>query len=260
MPMKKTMLGLAVILLIGVSLTISGCEVVTGSGEIITLEMDYRDFERIEVTYAFEVEIEQSETYQVQIIIDEALLEYLQVKKSGGTVYIGLKSGNTYMDQVRKAEIKLPRLRRLELSGASGGTVSGFSTVNDMRFELSGASSLDVINLKARDIDIEASGASEFAGNVEIRAGEFKLSGGSTLKLAGSASDISLEASGASDAHLADFTTASADIELSGASDAEVVVNERLEINLSGASKLIYYGNPRLGSINVSGGSSIVQK
>ena len=64
----------------------------------------------------------------------------------------------------------------------------------------------------------------------------------------------------ASQADLDHFTVNDADIELSGASDAEIIVNQRLEIDLSGASELIYHGNPKVGSINVSGGSSIMQK
>jgi hypothetical protein len=260
MPVKTILLSLAVIVMAGMMVTASGCKVVTGSGETITLEMDYEDFERIEVSYAFDVDIERADTYKVHIIIDETLLEYLHVDKSGGTIYIGLKSGNTNMDQTRKAEITLPRLQRLELSGASDGIVRGFSGSDDMDFELSGASSLEVVDLKAGNIDVDISGASEFNGNIEIREGEFDLSGASILELTGSASDTSLEASGASDVRLAEFTTVNANIELSGASDAEIIVNQRLEIDLSGASELIYHGNPKVGSINVSGGSTIMQK
>jgi len=47
---------------------------------------------------------------------------------------------------------------------------------------------------------------------------------------------------------------------LSGASDATVNASGRLDGNLSGASRIIYMGNPTLGSVSASGGSTISQK
>jgi hypothetical protein len=258
--LKKVTLCLILVAAISLPLTISGCEVVTGSGELMTLVMDYEDFERIEAGYAFDIEITRADTYKVHIIIDEALVEYLNVKKSGGTVYIGLKSGYNYMKQIRRAEITLPRLSRLELSGASEGTISGFSTSGDMSFELSGASSLNIEDLKTGVVNLDMSGASDITGKVETSEGKFGLSGASNLKLSGSAAEIKIEASGASEVTLTDFPVVNADVELSGGSDAEIDVSGRLSIDLSGGSKLSYAGDPKLGSIDVSGSSSIVQK
>lgn len=260
MSMKKIALSLIMAAVICITVTMSGCEVVTGSGDIITLQMDYEDFERIEAGYAFDIEVTRADTYQVHLVIDEVLVEYLNVKQSGGTVYIGLKSGYNYMNQSRKAEITLPRLSRLELSGASEGVISGFSTTDDIDFELSGASRLEIKELKTGKTDLDLSGASEVTGSIDTNEGNFRLSGASTLELSGSAPDISVEASGASEVILKDFSAVTAEVELSGASDAELVVSKRLDIDLSGGSKLIYSGDPKLGSIDVSGSSSIVQK
>lgn len=258
--LKKLLLCLALFTIIGITPMISGCEAVTGSGEPMTLEMDYEDFERIEAGYGFDVEITRADTYKVNIIIDEVLVEYLNVKKSGGTVYIGLKSGYNYMEQIRRAEITLPKLNRLELSGGSEGIISGFSTTNDISFELSGASQLNMNNLKADTVDLNISGASKVIGTIEAKRGEFDLSGASKLEISGSAPEISIEASGDSEVKLTDFPTVDADVELSGGSNAEIFVSGRLSIDLSGASKLIYSGDPKLGSIDVSGSSSILQK
>ena len=258
--LKKLIFYSVLVITVSITLMISGCEAVTGSGEPMTLVMDYEDFERIEAGYGFEVEITRADTYKVNIIIDEVLVEYLNVKKSGGTVYIGLKSGYNYMKQTRRAEITLPKLNRLELSGGSEGTISGFSTTNDMSFELSGASYLNIKNLKVSTVDLGISGGSEVVGTIEAKTGKFGLSGASKLEISGSAPEISLEASGDSEVKLEDFPTVNADVELSGGSDAEVFVSGRLSINLSGASKLTYSGDPKLGSIDVSGSSSILQK
>ena len=258
--LEKLLLCSVIITMLVITVMMSGCEAVTGSGKPMTLEMDYEDFERIEAGYGFKVEVTRSDTYKVNIIIDEILIEYLNVKKSGGTVYIGLKSGYNYMKQTRRAEIKLPKLNRLELSGGSEGIISGFSTSSDISFELSGASQLNIKNLKAGTVDLGISGDSEVIGTIEAKKGEFNLSGASKLEISGSAPEISVEASGASEVILTDFPTVNAEVELSGGSDAEIFVSGRLSIDLSGASKLTYSGDPKLGSIDVSGSSSIFQK
>jgi len=59
---------------------------------------------------------------------------------------------------------------------------------------------------------------------------------------------------------LPDFSVVDADINLSGASGVTVNASGRLDGNLSGASRLNYMGNPTLGSISASGGSTISQK
>jgi hypothetical protein len=52
----------------------------------------------------------------------------------------------------------------------------------------------------------------------------------------------------------------SAEVDLSGASHAVISVSDRMDVNLSGASGLEYSGDPKLGSLNVSGGSTIRER
>jgi hypothetical protein len=73
----------------------------------------------------------------------------------------------------------------------------------------------------------------------------------------GSADDVTLGLSGASSARLAAFPVAVAAVHLSGASSADIEVSDKLDIVISGVSRLVYSGNPMLGAINVSGGSTL---
>jgi hypothetical protein len=56
---------------------------------------------------------------------------------------------------------------------------------------------------------------------------------------------------------LADFQIDDANVNLSGASHATVNLNGTLNVEASGASSLEYIGNPTLGNVNTSGGSSV---
>jgi hypothetical protein len=240
--------------------TLTGCKMVTGSGKTVTWEMDYTDFTKIDAGYAFGLTITRGDEFLVRITIDENLNEYLSINQRGDTLHIGLERGTIYTDTRQEAVITMPDLRRLELSGASKAFVSGFSTDRSVDYELSGASWLGLEDIKAGDTSLNLSGASEASGTIVMNSGNFDLSGSSNIELKGSAGDISIDGSGASEVALADFPVTNAKISLSGASNAIVRLDGRMDLDLSGASRVEYIGDPRLGSIDMSGGSSVNQR
>jgi hypothetical protein len=69
--------------------------------------------------------------------------------------------------------------------------------------------------------------------------------------------DLQLELSGASEFEGFSLETENAFLNLSGASDCELFVNEILDIEASGASKIRYKGNPAKLITNLSGASSV---
>jgi hypothetical protein len=260
MLMKKAVTCLALVLLLAVLFGAHACAgTVTASGEMVTWDMVYDDFNRLEIGSAFDVTISCSDTYLVRIIIDKALNEYLNIDQRGDTLRIALKPNYAYLGTKQQAVINLPDLRRLELSGASKAVVSGFSVSHSLDFALSGASRLDLGPTAAGNSAFSLSGASWASGNIEMDNGSFKLSGASLLELQGAADDITVDASGASSVKLSDFPVLTADVHLSGASNAVVSVSTRMDVNLSGASDLKYIGSPKLGKLNMSGASTISQ-
>ena len=258
--MKKVIVAILAVTLL-ISIMIAGCEgVVTGSGNLETKQYNFSDFNRVDVGYAFEVEIDQSSSYSISITADDNVFEHIQVTKEGGTLkldfrrVLGLGSVNL------KAKVTMPQLRGLEFSGATRGTVSGFSSTEKLDVDVSGASSLDLVDISADDVKFEVSGASEVIGDIAAADADFDVSGASTVQLEGSAIDIVVDAFGASRVKLAAFSIDNADVELSGASSGTIKLDGRLNANLSGASKLDYIGEPTMGTINISGGSSLSKK
>ena len=219
-----------------------GDERVDGSGRTVTREFDIRGFSKVDVSHAFQVEIVQGSSYGVSVRVDDNLLEYLVVEKRADTLFIGLKPFRSYnlRNATQEAEILMPDLRALEASGASDLRMDGFSSVKDFDVKLSGASFLEG-EISARDVHIEVSGASR-------------------VRLQGKAEDLRLDASGASILDLEDFPVEDADIELSGASEAQIVLSGTLDIDASGASRLYFGGSPTMGRVDLSGASSIKRR
>ncbi len=259
MTRKRVIHGLlALALMASVLATTIGCgPPVTGSGKLETREMDHSNFTKLDAGYAFRVEITRADSFFVSVTLDDNLFDYLDVSQTGSTLRIRLKSGYSYLHTTQKATVTMPDLRGLNLSGASRGDVSGFSSTDSLDIDLSGASSLDIDGVTAGNTDFDISGASRAYGSIEIADGDFNVSGASTVELEGTATDVTMDVSGASTMKLRDFAVEDADIELSGASSATINASGILDINVSGASGLTYTGNPTLDDIEVTGASTI---
>ncbi len=69
--------------------------------------------------------------------------------------------------------------------------------------------------------------------------------------------DNVLPDSGGGQIDLGDFSVGDADVEMSGGGRATVNPSGRLDVDASGGSHVFYVGNPTLGNIDTSGGSSV---
>jgi hypothetical protein len=187
--------------LLVVAALLAGCGAVslTGSGNVITQEEAISGFDRVDVSHGFRVDVGQGDTFRVVIRVDDNVVEHLEVAKKGDTLRIGLKRNRSYTlkNTTLEAEVTMPELTGLEMSGGSHATLSG------------------------------------------------------------SAQDLKLDASGGGQIDLGDFSVVDADIELSGGARAMVNPSGKLDVDASGGSHVYYVGNPTLGDIDTSGGSSV---
>lgn len=261
--MKKIIILMLVPLLL-ITVVMVGCRggVIRGSGNLETEIFSYQDFTYVDIGHAFEVEIVQSDSYSINITADDNLFEYIEVLKDGDILEIGLEPIITLWSSTLKAEIMMPELRGVYLSGATKGTVEGFNTTNNLDINVSGASSIDLVDIMTGNVSLEVSGASRAIGVLYSADADFEVSGASSIQLEGSTNDLTADASGASRANLGAYTVDNADVSFSGASSGTVKINPNgvLDVDLSGASRLSYVGEPTMGRINISGASSINQK
>lgn len=238
--MKRTS---TLVLVVLVALLV-GCTpvTITGSGNVVTQEEAITGFDKVDASHSFEVDISQGEAYSVVIRVDDNLLQQLQVVKQGDTLKIGLRPGPAYIirDATMQAEVIMPDLTGLDLSGASHATITGFESAKDLIVDLSGSSSL--------------------RGDIEAGNASFDLSGSSDVTLTGSAGDVTIDASGSSVVNLTDFPIADADVNVSGSSEATVNPSGRLDVDASGASDVTYLGSPTMGAIDTSGSSTVKPK
>jgi len=233
--------------------------VAVGPDKIDTREYDFSDFTSVEVACCFEVEISRSDSFGVTVTGSEKLFDYIVLGKSGNTLKVAVKPFHFNTRPSLKVKITMPALSKLRLSGAARCSVSGFASEDSLDLNLSGASSLD-IDIQAGKARIELSGASKLRGRMQLADAEFTLSGASRAELKGCADNVEFNAWGASRLELADFAVKDTTLDLKGASHAAVKVDGTLNLDLSGGSHLTYSGSPTMGSINVSGASTLTQR
>jgi len=241
---EKKMYKKFLTLLVFIIMLLAGCSqvAITGSGNIVTQDESITGFDRVSVEQSFDVTISQGEEYKVVVSVDDNVVQYLDIDKVGDTLNIRLESNRSYsiINATLSAEVTMPELAGVDLSGSSSASVTGFASSNDFEADLSGSTAL--------------------RGDIEAGDTSFDLSGSSSVSLSGSGGDLKVDSSGSSDVDLSDYPVDNADLNLSGSSTVTVNASGTLEVSSSGASDVFYLGNPTLGDISVSGSSSIEQK
>ena len=159
----------------------------------------------------------QSE-FSVEVEADDNLLQYIRTEVRDGRLEISLsrsvKTGNPM-----RVRISAPNIDRVEASGASRVNVS---------------------NLKNSEIALDTSGASK-------------------INLSGETSKLIVDVSGASNIDAGSLSAGTAIIDASGASKISVNVISELVADASGASRITYAGSPSVNK-STSGASSVSQK
>jgi hypothetical protein len=208
----------------------------------------------------FEVAVRPSDGFGVQVTAPDNWFEKISLKQAGDTLEVGLNMGWTFWNwwnrTTPKIAIAMPQISVLDLSGACRGNAKGFRSNQDFKLVISGASSAG-LDVQANFASVNVSGASRVDGQLVVKDAVINISGASTVALNGTADNVNLQASGASKAELETFKTNGARIELSGASRAAATLGGKLDVFLSGASRLLYSGNPVMGQMEVTGASTL---
>lgn len=229
-------------LLVGLSLlglALAGCvpRMVTGSGNTVTREYEFSDFDEVSIGYAFGGTITQGDAYRVVVRIDDNLEQYLQVEQRDRRVSIGLDDALDGGKATLAYEITLPSLTALEVDGASQARLSGFSTT--------------------QAFTATADGASRIEGDVTTGDLTLAANGASNITLSGSGGDVRAAAEGISTVNLEALTAANADVTASGVSTVIVNTGGHLDAVAEGPSNVYYLGQPTLRNIDASGGASV---
>ena len=210
------------------------------AAEAVSKDYDFKDFNRIEAGGSYELIVKQGREYKITVTGGQNDLNNMLVRKSDNTLIISKNPAHVLCffcsPKPVQVNITLPELAELSLSEAA---------------------SLNIDDFKAEAVEINLLGASRANLDLTVKTANLYLSGASKLSLAGSAQKLSLISKGAAKLTADKFPVDSAELELSGASKAEVNVKNNLKVKAFGASRVYYAGLPKIES-ELAGSSELL--
>jgi hypothetical protein len=202
------------------------------------------EFNAIKVSGAIEVYLSQGNSDAVAVSAsEEKYRDKIITEVVNGTLKIyfdGDKLSWNIGNKKLKAYVSFRDIHSLEATGASSFKIDG---------TISGA-----------NLDVKLTGASDLNGNVKFSKLVADLNGASQIRISGSADNLDINASGASDVKSYDFTVNYSSVKATGASDIRLTVNKEISVNATGASSIVYRGEAVMTNVHTTGASSVSKR
>jgi hypothetical protein len=211
------------------------------SDKITTEEISVSNFNKLDVSSPFQVQITFSETEESVVVeANENLHQEIDVNVKDDKLYISLHDNTTISGTpVLNVYIKTSTLNKVAAEGAS--IIEFQNPLNTNIFE------------------IEMEGACTFTGQLHVDEFYSQLIGASKMNISGNTDTFDINAEGASGMKDFDFACDNLNADLYGASNISLTVNQTLDVSASGASNVYYKGSGIIESQNLSDTSKIVK-
>ena len=212
-------------------------DTIKGNGHVVQVERTIGEFHSVQISGGFEVILKDGENSGLTVEADENLHDKITTSVSNGVLKVDTKGRIRNYDEL-KLYVQAPYFREIKVSGAVDLESEG--------------------ELNSESLDLSGSGAAKVDIDVEVENLEVDFSGAGDIELEGEAGQVDIDLTGAGKFKGFDLEASNMDISISGAGYAEVNVTDKLEVNVSGAGKIRYKGNPQEVSKSISGAGSVV--
>jgi hypothetical protein len=218
------LVGLLVIAV--VLLTACGVRTIRGSGKVITEERDVSGFDSVTLSGYGRVIITQGDEEALTVETDDNLMQYIETKVRGRTLEISFTEEKTIVDPSESIIFRLSviDLTALATSGAGSFEIDALDA-DRLEVDVSGAGDIEIGSLNATDLVVTVNGA----GNV---------------RLAGQVGTQRIELNGLGNYDGPDLKSQAASVDINGAGNVTMWVLDTLDVTISAAGNVEYYGSP----------------
>jgi hypothetical protein len=234
---KPTVFILALIVLLP-----TACNVVRGSGNVITEPRQVSHFNRVSMGGSGELTVTQGDEESLTIEADDNLLRHIQSEVRDGTLFLAIR-GSKWSDHIRptrpiRFSVIMKEIAGLDLSG-SGSIRASHITTQDLAIGIGGSGDVRIGSLAAQKLGVVLSGSATCA-----------VSGGKVSRQG-------IDISGSGEYRGAKLESQAVEAEISGSGHATVWVRDSLSVNISGSGEVDYFGAPGKISKEISGSGSL---
>jgi Putative auto-transporter adhesin, head GIN domain len=209
---------------------------IDGNGNVIKQTRNAVNFTRIEINRGLNVTVEQSESYFVEVEVDENLQPHIITKVENGTLIITTDESINLTNGL-KIHVKLPLLTYIDTSSGSTCKSKGI--------------------LVGTDITVKSSSGSTSNLDLKYDTISSKSSSGSSITLSGKALKLSTDSSSGSSIEAEELLVNDVVSETSSGSTTNVHPLVSLNAKASSGSSVNYNSNPKTVTKEESSGGSV---
>ncbi len=237
---------------------------VATAGNVVTETYPIKsNYTAISVTNMIEVVLLDAPKNSIRVETDERLMPYLQIVVKNGVLVLNFDDQRE-VERLRKRNLNLADTRvYVSARGVDTFTASGMSefeadmpiAASTITISASGMSSIDFERVECKTFSLSISGKTEVDAQLQADKCDLSVSGMSEVDLEGRTDRLSLRLSGMSEVSLDELHARTAEVYVSGMSEAEVNASESITGGVSGMSDLTTFGSANV-NVSTSGGSS----
>jgi len=229
--MNKSLLTVSVAVAFA-SFTSCRLNVLKGEGKQITATPAVASFNALDIDVSLKAAIHVAPGAQpgVQLKSYGNILQHIKTKIENNTlrIYSDLDETWTINDDDITAEITMPAISGLSLSGSPDAAITGNVTGSSFKIDISGSSDVVVDNLNVDNFSVVVAGA----GDIQVKGGAVK--------------HATYEIDGAGDIKAFPLQTDETSATISGAGTSNVTALHQLTANINGAGTIKYKGHPSI--------------
>ncbi|GAB3251416.1 hypothetical protein GCM10027347_09840 [Larkinella harenae] len=186
-----------------------------------TRQFEVSNFSKIDIGGAFAVRVKHGDTFKVVADGREEDIDDLRIRVDNGELHVEYRNEGLFKWRNRRRigiTITMPDVKSVHFSGATQSIITGFETTEKLDVDLSGACKM-LIDAKASQLDVHLTGASKATLRGRVNRLDAHLTGACKLDATG-------------------MHVGQADVQATGASNAEFGTVDDLRSKTSGASSV----------------------
>ncbi|AUD06516.1 head GIN domain-containing protein [Spirosoma pollinicola] len=211
---------------------------IVGNGEIVKQQRTIGSFTKLSVRVGMRVHIAAGNAGSAELEGESNILEHVVTEVKNGELTVMLSQNKSY-------------------NQTKGVTVTIHVAKLDQVMVSTGCSVESDLPITATNLTATIETGSRLTAPISTKNLKLTVKDGSQANLQGTATDADIRLSGAGRLSAEKLTIARADVQLNGASRADIHVTETLEASADGVSTVNYTGNPTVKSQEANGLSKI---
>ena len=214
---------------------------ISPTGAITNVDRQFTNYTSVEVNNGFEVIFTFGNNEKVRIETNENIQQYIVATQSGNKLLFK-RTDNTNFTPNTSVKIYISAKTITEITGTGGAVIT-------------------VLNkFIAENLILNLSGGGKFSADLQCKSFNTTISGGANLNLIGITDNFTINSTGGSKFGDFSFVVKKFTCNVSGGSEGNVTVNDKLDVTASGGSIVRYKGIGIINSQNLTGGSQLIKQ